>query len=584
MQQSVRSRSPLSSLFQRLERGGASDRLILKLGFFAILAVAILLAITLSQQYAAVVPVRGGTLTEGVIGVPRFVNPALAITRADQDMTALVYSGLMRLSVDGTLVPDVAESVTRSDDGRTYTFALRRNVTFHDGAPLTASDVAFTIALIQDPDLKSPLRGTWNDVSVNVIDEYTIAMTLEEAYAPFIENFTLGIMPKHLWGDLSTEQLPFSQYNTEPIGSGPFMITAVERDQTGLIDRYRLTSFSAALSTPNLSQIDIRFYQNETALRDALDRREIRATAYLPVEQLASLDRDDFAIITAPLPRVFGIFFNQNRSVVARDRAAREALAAAIDREALIAEALAGYGIPTSAPIVPTGSVLHSPEASLVATSSTHLEAAKAILQAGGWTQNSLGLWEKRIDGAPETLRITLRTSNTPLFGSVVGHIAERWRALGAEVQVDQFEQSDLVQTVIRPRDFEALVFGLDMNRTEDLYPFWHSSQKDDPGLNIAQYTNIAVDRLLEDARVTDDASERARLLGEVAERIAAETPAIMLFAPTLTYVVDTHIRTTPLPAIHRPSDRFITIPEWYANTDTLWPLFNRTPASEPTE
>lgn len=575
MQHSVRSRSPLTGLFHRLERGGASDRLLLTVGFFGILTVAVLLAITLSRQYAAVVPVRGGTLTEGVIGVPRFVNPALAITRADQDMTALIYSGLMRLSADGTLVPDIAESVARSDDGRTYTFTLRRNVTFHDNTPLTASDVAFTISLIQNPNLKSPLRGIWNDVSVNVIDEYTIAITLEEAYAPFIENFTLGIMPKHLWGDLSTEQLPFSQYNTEPVGSGPFMVERVQRDQTGLINRYELTSFGAALVAPNLSKIDIRFYQNETVLRSALDRREIRATAYLPVSQLASLNRNDFDIITAPLPRIFGVFFNQNRSAVARDRAAREALNAAIDREALIAETLAGYGIPMSAPIVPTGSVVDSPQASLVATSSANLEAATAILRAGGWTQNSLGLWEKRIDGDPETLRITLRTSNTELFGSVVNRVAERWRALGVEVQVEQFEQADLVQTVIRPRDFEALLFGLDMNRTEDLYPFWHSSQKDDPGLNVAQYTNIAVDRLLEDARLTDDVSERDRILAEVAERIAAETPAIMLFAQTLTYVVDSHIHTTPLPAIHRSSDRFVTIPLWYANTDTLWPFFS---------
>lgn len=566
----------MTALMHRLERGGAFDRLLLKVGFFAILTTSIILLITISKQYAANVPVRGGTLTEGVIGVPRFVNPALAITRADQDMTALVYSGLLRLSADGSLVPDIAESMTRSEDGRTYTFTLRRNVTFHDGSPLTATDVAFTIALIQDPELKSPARGTWNDVSVNVIDEYTITISLEEPYAPFVENFTLGIMPKHLWGDLSIEQLPFSQYNTEPIGSGPFAVSEVARDQAGLISRYELRSFSEALDQPNLANITVHFFNNESALRTALDRGEIRATAYLPVEQLATLDPDDYTIITAPLPRIFGIFFNQNRSSALRDQAAREALALAIDREALISATLAGYGIPTTAPIVPAPVMVHSRNASLSTTSTSTIAAAKQTLQTGGWTQNSLGQWEKRIDGSPEVLRITLRTSNAPLFESVVQHVAAAWRELGVEVNIEQFEQSDLVQTVIRPRDFQALLFGLDMNRTEDLYPFWHSSQKDDPGLNVAQYTNIAVDRLLEDARQTDDAATRATILSEVAERIAAETPAVMLFAPTLTYVVDANISTAPLPAIHRPSDRFVTISDWYAKTDTLWPIFTR--------
>jgi peptide/nickel transport system substrate-binding protein len=413
-------------------------------------------------------------------------------------------------------------------------------------------------------------------VSVNVIDEYTITITLEEPYAPFVENFTLGIMPKHLWGDLSIEQLPFSQFNTEPIGSGPFAIAEVERDQAGLISRYELRSFREALQKPNLAYITVRFFDNETSLRAALDRGDIRATAYLPVDQLASLPTEDYTIMTAPLPRIFGIFFNQNRSSALRDQAAREALASAIDRDTLISQTLAGYGIPTTAPIVPAPVMIHSRDASLSTTSTSTMAAAKQILQTGGWTQNSLGQWEKRIDGSPEVLRITLRTSNAPLFESVVQHVATVWRTLGVEVNVEQFEQSDLVQTVIRPRDFQALLFGLDMNRTEDLYPFWHSSQKDDPGLNVAQYTNIAVDRLLEDARQTDDATARATILNEVATRIEAETPAIMLFAPTLTYVVDASISTTPLPAIHRPSDRFVTISDWYAKTDTLWPLFTR--------
>lgn len=575
MNNPARRMSPTTALFTRLERGGASDRFLLKGLFFAIVGVAVLLAITLSSSYSAIVPTRGGVLTEGVVGIPRFVNPALAITRADQDMVALVYSGLMRLSEGGTLVPDVAESITLSDDGRTYSVSLRKNVSFHDGTPLTAQDVAYTIELIQNPDLKSPLRGTWNNVSVNVLGEYDLEIILEETYAPFIENFTLGIMPRHIWQELPIEQLPFSQYNTEPIGSGPFAVSNVGRDTGGLISSYELSSFESALNTPNLARIDLHFYKNETALEEALAAGKIKATAYLTSDSLKKIDQDKFQIIEEPLPRIFGIFFNQNRSPVVRDRAVRDALSAAIDRKALIGEVLGGYGIPTTGPTLQGALMLESQQASLATTSNT-IESAQQILKRGGWTQTSAGTWEKRLDGNPTALQVTIRSSNSAPFSAVVAHVAERWRALGVEVTVEQFEQADLVQSVIRPRDFETLFFGMDMNRSEDLYPFWHSSQKDDPGLNVAQYTNIAVDNLLEDARVEHDPGARALLLADVATRIENESPAIFLFAPTMTYVVANNITTTPLPTIHRPSDRFVTVASWYATTDTLWSLFSK--------
>lgn len=562
-------------ILSRLNRGGASDRFFLSGLFFAILATAILLTITVSLYYTTVTPVQGGTLTEGVVGVPRFVNPALAITRADQDVTTLVYSGLMRLGSNDTLEPDLAENITVSEDGRTYTINLKRGLTFHDGSPFTSSDVAFTVGLIQDPSLKSPLRGNWNDVSVNVIDEYTLEVALEQSYAPFIENFTVGIMPKHLWGDLSIEQLPFSHYNSEPIGTGPFKIANVDRDSTGLINHYGLARFEGATTPANLSRVEINFYQNETALKTALDKNEIDATAHLPIDLISDIDKDDYTVITKPLPRIFATFFNQNRSVVLRDPTVRNALSLAIDRKDLIRATLGGYGIPINSPVVPNEAVLESGEASPTTTDPSAIASAQEALRAGGWVQNSLGLWEKNLGGSPETLRLTIKTSNLPLFSAVANYVTEEWRALGVEVQVEQFDQADLIQSVIRPRDFEALLFGIDMNRTGDLYPFWHSSQRDDPGLNVAQYTNIAVDHLLEDAREVQDKSERARKLEEAADRISAENPAALLFAPSLTYVVANNITVTPLPySIHNQSDRFTNITSWYASTDTLWPFF----------
>ncbi len=159
-------------------------------------------------------------------------------------------------------------------------------------------------------------------------------------------------MPEHIWSTLPIEQLPFSQYNTEPIGSGPFMIAKVNRDNSGLISGYLLEPAKNTITKPNLSAIELKFYQNETLLTQAFINDEINSTVFLPSESIDSLDQSSVEIISRPLPRVFGIFFNQNRSAALRDKAARQALSRAVNRQALVTTVLGGYGVPTSKPIV----------------------------------------------------------------------------------------------------------------------------------------------------------------------------------------------------------------------------------------
>lgn len=209
------------SFLRKIEMVPASDRFLLRILFFLVIGSLIFTIYHFNNSNSTITATRGGTITEAVLGTPRFVNPVLANTRADQDVTSLVYSGLLKISEDGGLTPDLASDITVSEDGLTYNIQLKDNVYFHDGVKLTAEDVVFTIQLAQDPDLKSPIRGNWSGVTLESVGEFELNLILEEPYAPFMENFTLGIMPAHLWSTLPVEQLPFSQLNTEPIGTGP---------------------------------------------------------------------------------------------------------------------------------------------------------------------------------------------------------------------------------------------------------------------------------------------------------------------------------------------------------------------------
>lgn len=453
-------RNPLHILMRAVELRPTSDRFLLRLLLLVMLGSAIAALLLLSQSYASDTPTKGGTLVEGVIGNPRFINPTLAVTRADQDVTALIFNGLMRLDETGTLVPDLAESITVAEDGLTYNVILRKDITWHDGVPLTARDVAFTIALLQDAELKSPLRGNWVDVGVEEIGEYELNIILPEAYTPFIQNFTTGIVPRHIWSTVPSEQIPFSQINTEPVGSGPFKVARIIRNELGLITTYELVANPDAPVPPHIAEVLVKFYDSEATLLTALDEGDIDATAYISHNELRSVaDTTGFTIIEEPLPRIFTLFFNQNRSASLRDTAARQALNAAINRPEIITAAVAGYGVPTDAPVPPGHNALQSSGQAEIQASSS-LEIATDILENGGWKQNQSGNWEKTIDGDTELLSVTIQTANTEIFSLTATAVATQWRDLGVIVQIDEYEQSDILQTVIRSRDFQNFNLG----------------------------------------------------------------------------------------------------------------------------
>ena len=558
--------------FAFLERRSIGDRWLFMTGVILAVTGLFVALIQFNQAKVVATPVAGGTLTEGIIGTPRFINPVLAITRADQDVVSLVYNGLMKLTADGTLEPDIAKTITRSDDGRQYTVTLRDNVFFHDGKRLTSQDVVFTINLVQDPNLKSPLLSDWDGVVTEAVDEQTLTITLREPYAPFIENFTLGILPAHIWSSIPIEQIPFSQHNTEPVGSGLYHVDSVTRNPAGLIEAYSLTASTYAQIIPNLETINLRFFTNEAELVQALEEKTITATQSLHPRDAGI---DDLIVEEEPMSRTFGVFYNQNRSPVVRDTSVRQALAAVVNKEDLIDTVLGGYGVPTSYPIPDTFIATSTPLDVQSSSTMSRTQQAEQILIDGGWEQADDDSWSKEIDEKTVNLKITLQTINTATFEATAQYLQNAWESIGIAVEVEQFEQADFIQSVVRPRNFTVLLFGSDIGRSLDVYPFWHSSQKDDPGLNITRYTNIEADALLEDIRETDEVEEREAAAVAFFDILRREQPALFLYAPTLTYVhhPELHI-PNPVARITAPHERFATIANWNVTTEHLWPLF----------
>lgn len=550
---------PLKRLTKVVQNFPITEKVIFYIAVAALIISSLVLLINVNSSLQTEIPTHGGSLNEGIVGTPRFINPLLSISNADRDLTTLVYSGLLRPDNNGGYVNDLAESYTVSEDGTIYTFTLKEDLTFHDGEPITTEDISFTIQMAQDGTLRSPKKVNWDNVTVHVLSEKEIQFVLPEPFAPFLENLTLGTLPKHVWSSITSEQFQFSRFNIDPVGSGPYKVEKVRYDSGGLPLYYELVPFKKyALGRPYIDNITVYLYQDNQTLIDAFNKGEVDAINSISQEELQNIKLEGHRLNKTPLPRIFGIYFNQNESPVLLNKEVREALNISIDRASIIKEVFGDLAEPESTPIPFSGN-----------TEDYSKENAESILQEAGWSKED-GIYTKK----EEKLSFSISTTNTEDLEKTANLVAEGWKDLGIDVSLKIFERNDLNQNVIRQRDFDSILFGQVTGRNTELYSFWHSSQRVDPGLNIAQYTNITVDKLTEDVRVVSDTTVRDELVSSFIQEVSNDIPAVFIYSPYFTYILPEKIHNEEFGNITLPSDRFNDVYKWYIYTQKVWNIF----------
>lgn len=547
-----------------------------KLVFWVLVSVLIVSTLSIfskvNNSILVEVEAPGGSLTEGVVGFPRFINPVLALSDADRDLVSLIYSGLLKATPEGGLIPDLAEGYTVSDNGLVYEFTIKESAIFHDGKPVTTDDVVFTLNKTLDTTLKSAQRANWDGILTEKIDARTIRFTLARPYAPFLQNTTIGILPKHIWEYVDSEQFPFSEINTTPIGSGPYKVTSVKKNSSEIPETYVLTSFKEyTLNKPFINKIVLHFYQNEADLISAFNKGSIDAVNSISPEAIAHINPE--RIERTPLPRIFAVFFNQNTAQIFSHIEVRKALDTAVDKSKVVKDALSGYGTPINGPIPPL-----SINRDVITTPTTEdtdrITEAKDILTRNGWEfDEELRVW---ISPDKEPLKFSIATSNVPELKAVATILESTWEELGADVEVKIFEPGNLNQNIIRPREYDALLFGEVIGRELDLFAFWHSSQRNDPGLNIALYANITADALLEKGRTLLDTEQRDETYLKFEKEIKKDVPAIFLYSPDFIYIIPERIQGVSLGSVTTSGDRFLGVHQWFINTDKVWGIFSK--------
>lgn len=625
--------------------------------FFSFLGIVIvcglLLIFDFYFKHTNIVPDDGGTLIEGVVGQPRFINPIYAESNdVDRDLTNLVFSGLMKYDSNGQITPDLAKKKPEpTEEGKVYEIELKDNIFFHDNEKLTAQDVLFTIKTIQNPDFKSPLLAKWLGVETEAISDSRIRFTLKNAYPGFLENLTVKIIPEHIWKDVSSQNFPLSAYNFQPIGSGPFKFNNLIKTNDGKIKGIVLDKNSRYYNQkPHLSQIRFIFFENEENLMAAAKSGMVNSAA--PSYPFNQTKIDGFSKYGFTMPRYYAIFLNSEKNPLLQNRDFRIALAYATDYKAIKEQVLNMQGEIVNSPFLPEIFNLQAPDNAI----RTDVSESKRILGQLGYelkdnkwikvikpatqtlTKNlSFGSKGKEVEklqaclakfpdiypsgkitgtfgeetrqaviklqekypddilkpagitkgngkvgaatraklnelcsSAPvreELLQMNLTTSNDPLLVAIANAIKTQWEEVGITTSIQNVDITELKQNIIKDRNYEALIFGQILSVMPDPFSFWHSTQRNYPGLNLSNYNNKKVDKLLEEIRVEDNQLVRNSILENTQKLLLDDVPAIFLCNPTYSYFVSDKIKGIQPELIADPSERFAGISNWYLHT-----------------
>lgn len=613
-------------------------------------------------------PAYSGSYTEGIVGQPRFINPIYGETNdIDRSLIELTYSGLLAYNKDGEIINDLAKNYQISEDGTKYTFELKDKLFWHDGVPLTADDVIYTIKTIQDPEYKSPLRANWLDVEIQKTSDISFSLLLNTPYNSFLETATLKIIPRHIWKDVLPQNFALSSFNLQAIGSGPYAISKIEQNSSGFIKSISLSVNRKYYDKiPYISSVFFRFFENENELIKAAKQKTIDGFSpssfkegELAVEKQIKQtwgQNEKFNIYSIEMPRYFAVFFNTEKSNILSDKNITKALNYATDKQEIIqsiSESNKENISTINSPVLPSYFNYQEPTVAY----EFNIETAKNLLDKSGYKEQENGqrakenskepsfqfksylkigskgkevvelqgclakldqgfknLLQEETSGTygkgtgeavnefqkkylpnveptaevgPSTrsklnelcfpeennllpLQFSLVTINQPRLLKTAELLKSYWQKAGVSIEIKITDISELKE-IIKNRDYDALLYGEALSSLPDLYPFWHSTQINDPGLNLSLYQNKNADNLLKQARESLNLDTKQESYEKLQDTILADAPALFLYNPNYIYWVSDKVKGVDTKKMVDPAKRFSNIKNWYINARRVW-------------
>jgi ABC-type transport system substrate-binding protein len=600
-----------------------SSLIVLSIGCF-------LLLFGIMQNHRENVPDFGGVYTEAVVGFPLRINPIIPDSEVDRDIASLIYTGLMQYGDEQKLELDLAESYEISEDNKTYTFKLRKDVLWHDGEPFTAYDVAYTFELIQNERVNSAFYVTFQGIQIDVVDEHTLSFVLQEPFVPFLSTLTVGILPEHIWGNVDQDRIHLAQSNIRGIGTGQYKYTKLKKNDGGILLNYTITRNENFYGKkPFIDEFVFKFFAEYEDAIQHIREKKVDALHFVPHEFRDKVERKHIVLHDLQLPQYTALFFNFKNDLLAESDI-RDALSNAIDKKRIMHGAIGDEGKIIASPILPgfpgyddtlkiqdysldkANELLDEdysrissddyrkkleesrfeeweqlyeeehPEPEEVDVTSTvkyteekvqAQEQAKIDIVAALDIELSEGQTFYRQDDDENVLSLRLVTADTEEYRKASEIIAGLWQDIGINIDIQYIPIKTIARETIKKRNYDVLLYGMILGSDPDQYPFWHSSQVSTPGLNLSGYDSADVDKILDAIRTESDIDKITEQYKQLQTELLEDKPALFLYTPTYTYATVDTVQGFRFERIFNPSDRFLHVDEWYIKTKGKWKL-----------
>ncbi len=461
-------------------------------------------------------------ITVGFLADAKRLLPLLASDSASGEISGHIFNGLTKYDKDIKITGDLAESWEVSRNGLEIIFHLRKGVKWHDGAEFTSDDVVFTFKTVTDPKVPTPYGSNYGPVrKVEAIDRYTVRVTYSEPYAPALESWGMGIIPRHI---LEGKDIAAVEYNRNPVGTGPYRLKEWVTGQKIVLEAFE------------------EYFEGRPGINKYI-ARVIPDTATMFLE--LKFGGIDYMGLTPPQYKLqsgserFNRFFQKFRypsfgytymgynlqDPRFSDKRVRRAISHAINKNDIIEGVLLGYGTPCTGPFPPESWAFNAD----VKYPEYDTEKAKSLLRQAGWAVGQDNLFYK--DGKPFRFTVLINQGNEARR-KTAEIIKESLKKIGIDMEIKVLEWQAMLHEFIDKRKFEAVIMGWALSRDPDIYDIWHSSKTKEGEFNFISYRNDEVDRLLLEGRRTFDFQKRKVIYREIHRILAEDQPVTFLFVP----------------------------------------------------
>ncbi len=452
---------------------------------------------------------------------PARINPILSTDSVSSEITRWIFNGLITYDKNAKIKMDLAKSYKFIDD-TTLEFELRQDVLWSDGKPFTARDVLFTYKTIISPKIYTPYSSSFSHIdSVKMINDYKIVVKYKYPYFKALETWMMEILPEHILKD--EKDLMTSKFNQSPIGTGPYTLKKFSISNDIVID----ANSKYFIHKPNIDKMIFHFLPDSSAKFLMLKSKKLDVGNLTPLQLERQIDSDfknKFSIYEDLAHSYSYVGFNLKNKKF-KDKRVRKALSLAIDREELVDILYFGHGQVCNGPFMPGTGAYNSN----VKAPKQNLKEAKKLLKEAGYDELN-------------PLEFTLTTS-TGGSGSYSAEVLQyQLKKAGVIMHLRVMEWQAFLNTVVLPRNFEAVLMGWSLGLKPDAYSIWHSESTKKGGFNFIGYKNTKVDNLIKKAEKIVDQKEFDKIYKKIFALITNDSPYLFLVIPNSITVVNKDI------------------------------------------